>query len=226
MTVRMSKAVRVGVCGAFAVATASGAGVVQPAGGTGGVRGLSIKDLHRVEQLHGDTGGLSRSLARGPASLAVPNDFSGVYQIPEDADTPYAGWYARASGATIAVFPRGEYKAGPDGLIVMMPANTRFFLGTIPLGGRGGRGGRTGAVPGAPAIERVNRRIEDNSRSEEQPVTRMPAHDAPLPATVETAKDLSAVSEAVGKLCADPVYRANRVRELLERAARSQVIND
>lgn len=193
----------------------------QPRSGGGLGRGLSIKDLQRVEQVRGDSGGLSRSLAQAPAGLGVPGDFSGVYQIPDDADTPYAGWFARASGATIAVFPRGEYTVGPDGVMVTLPANTRFFLGTIPLGGR--KAGTDAGTRVKPTMERVDARVDDRWRADEPTVARRPAPDAALPPTVDTAPDLASVSVAVEKLCNDPVYRANRVRELIERASRTRV---
>ncbi len=197
------------------------AGFAQPGDGAGGSavggRGLTIKDFKRVEQGRGDGGGLSKSLARGPATLGVPNDFSGVYQIPEDADTPYAGWYARVSGAMIAVFPRGEYAATRKGVVPAVPANTRFFFGSVPLNARGA-GESRGA---ARVVEPANERINNSARDAEPDRVRDRAPDAPLPVTVETATDADGLREAMAKLCADPVYRANRVRDLLERAGRT-----
>lgn len=210
MTQRMGKAVTAGVCAVVLLGAAAAGGAGQPVG-----RGLSIKDLKRVEQVRGDAGGLSTSLARGPATLEVPNDFNGVYQIPEDAETPYAGWYARVSGATIAVFPRGEYKAG----MATLPANTKFFLGTIPLGDRPKENERASDRVG-PVNDRVDARAGLRVGDKvEKDGARPLAPDAPLPVTVDTAKDLDGVREAMGKLCADPVYRANRLRELMERVA-------
>lgn len=188
--------------------------LAQPPVSSPGI-GLTIKDLRRVEQVRGDAGGLGKSLAQGPAIMAVPNDFAGVYQIPEDADTPYAGWYARFSGALIAVFPRGEYSAGPNGLMPVAAANTRFFLGSIPLNrGEAGKGGaRKIGAEHAPGVERVDNRYTGN-----EPVTPMPSPDAPPPVTVDTASDAAGVTAAMGKMWADPVYRANRLRELMDRA--------
>lgn len=197
--------------GAIAIAVLA---VVWGAGGPGG--GLTVKDFRRVESGRGDAGGLSKSLARGPATVGTPNDFSGVYQIPEDADTPYAGWFARVSGAMIAVFPRGEYIATRDGVVPVMPANTKFFMGSVPLNGNaaGGASKREGR-----AVEAENSRVDSNTRTAlPDPVIARKA-DAATPVTVESAGDMAGVREAMGKLCADPVYRANRVRELLERAA-------
>lgn len=197
--------------GAVAIAVLAG---VWGAGGPGG--GLTVKDFRRVESGRGDAGGLSKSLARGPATVGTPNDFAGVYQIPEDADTPYAGWFARVSGAVIAVFPRGEYVATREGMMPIMPANTKYFMGSVPLSGRAASGAskREGR-----AVEAENTRVDTNTRTAlpDKVITRRA--DAAVPVTVESAKDPAGVREAMGKLCADPVYRANRVRELLEQAA-------
>ena len=188
--------------------------------------GLTIKDLQRVEQLRGDSGGLSKSLARGPANLAVPNDFSGVYQVPEDADSPYAGWYARVSGGLIAVFPRSEYTQGPSGMVATVSANTRYFLGSIPRNQRPTER-PSGVRPlNGLTTERVDRRGADNSRSEEQAKPKTPAPDAPGPVTVDSASNTADVSAAIGKLCGDPIYRANRLRDLLARAEAAKNIKE
>lgn len=213
---------RAGVMLVLAGAVGAGGGVlaqpVESAGGAG--RGLTIKDFKRVEQGRGDAGGLSKSLARGPATVGVPNDFSGVYQIPEDADTPYAGWFARVSGAMIAVFPRGEYTATRGGVVPAVPANTRFFFGSVPLNARG-----AGAVSAAErVVSPANERINTSARAAEPDTAPDRAPDAPLPVTVETAVDADGVRVAMEKLCADPVYRANRVRDLLLRAGRIAAI--
>lgn len=200
------------VCGCVAVSLVAGGGA-QP--GTG----LTVKDMQRVEQVRGDAGGLSHSLARGPASLMVPNDFSGVYQIPEDADSPYAGWFARVQGAQIAVFPRGEYVATRVGMIPKVPANTRFFLGSVPMNAPGERASKPVRVPRA--NERIDTRATWSGKapSVERPVSK-PQPDAPRPVTLDTATDLAGVKASIQKLCSDQTYRADRLRVLVDRAAR------
>jgi len=186
--------------------------------GAGPGAGLTVKDLVRVEQVRGDAGGLSKSLARGPANNATPNDFGGVYQVPEDADSPYAGWYARVSGAVIAVFPRGEYVASREGVVPTIPANTKFFMGSIPVNDRA----HPRARPEGRAVEAASNRVDRSARTappEERPTL---AHDAPAPVTVATASSAQAAQSAIDKFCADPVYRTNRVRELIEAAARGK----
>jgi hypothetical protein len=210
------------LAGCCAVACGAGGGG-QPAGGSGSIgKGLTVKDFVRVEQGRGDAGGLSHSLARGPATTSAPNDFSGVYQIPEDADSPYAGWYARVSGAMIAVFPRGEYVASREGARAAIPANTRFFIGSVPLNARGGGGGGGAkAKPENGRVGAVNERVDYNTKTAAPEPVIERASDAPMPVTMDTATDVAGVRSAMAKLCGDPVYRTNRVRELVERAERS-----
>lgn len=95
---------------------------------------LRVVELKRVEAFVADMGALSTSGRQQKADLRLPNDFGGVYQIPKDADTPYAGWFARARGGMIAVFPRGSYVPSDDGMIAIVPPNTRYILGNVPLG--------------------------------------------------------------------------------------------
>jgi hypothetical protein len=95
---------------------------------------LRVVELKRVEAFVADMGALSTSGRQQKADLRLPNDFGGVYQIPKDADTPYAGWFARARGGMIAVFPRGSYVPSDNGMVPIVPPNTRYILGNVPLG--------------------------------------------------------------------------------------------
>ncbi|MFT3683655.1 MAG: hypothetical protein QM783_01810 [Phycisphaerales bacterium] len=203
----------------LAAATALGAAAQPPAPASASLRftgsapggGLTIKDLRRVEQLRGDAGGLATSLAHAPATIGTPNDFSGVYKIPDDVDSPYAGWFARFSGALIAVFPAGDYTPTDAGMVPKVPANTRYFLGSIPLNAQKKEAGAT-TTAAAALVSRV-----DNRYTGEEPQRPLTPDRAP-PVTLDTATTPAAVTAAVAKSWNDPVYRANRLRELLERA--------
>ncbi|HZW07248.1 MAG TPA: hypothetical protein VFF65_08995 [Phycisphaerales bacterium] len=202
----------------LACAAVAGVVLAQPPGGGGASptapgRGLTVKDFVRVEQGRGDAGGLGTSLAKGPATVGTPGDFSGVYQIPEDADSPYAGWYARVQGAVIAVFPRGDYVSTEGGMAARIPANTRYFIGSVPLN-------TPGVAKRRPTtVDRIDDRVDARSRDDQAEEPYVPAPDGPRPVTLDTATTAEGVRTAIEKLCADPVYRAHRVRELLERAA-------
>lgn len=95
---------------------------------------LPISALRRVEPQVADIGPLSSSgrLPQG-TSLRQPNDFVGLYQVPPEVDSPYAGWFARVRGGMIAVFPKGDYIADKDGVYPLVPPNTVYLLGGIPL---------------------------------------------------------------------------------------------
>ncbi|HYD02099.1 MAG TPA: hypothetical protein VEB22_12805 [Phycisphaerales bacterium] len=202
----------------LACAAVAGGVLAQPPRGTGAVqsapaRGLTVKDFVRVEQGRGDAGGLGTSLAKGPATTGTPGDFSGVYQIPEDADSPYAGWYARVQGAVIAVFPRGEYIRTEGGMVAGIPANTRYFIGSVPLN-------TPGTAKRSPiTVERIDNRVDARPGDQRPEEPYVPAPDGLPPVTVDTATSAEGVRAAIEKLCSDPVYRAHRVRELVERAA-------
>ena len=95
---------------------------------------LEFRELKRVESFVADIGPLGTSGRQQDASLRVPNDFGGLYQIPKDASTPYAGWFARRRGGLTAVFPKGDYMADKDGLYPVVPANTTYIMGAIQTG--------------------------------------------------------------------------------------------
>lgn len=120
---------------------------------------LTLQDLKRVDAGMADVGSLDGGLRNMPNDLRVPNNFVGVYQIPRDADTPYAGWFVRISGSVWAVFPQSVYKRTRDGISIPVPPGTKFFLGGVPLGGRTGATPLNQDVPGlggAPEDSRVS----------------------------------------------------------------------
>ena len=95
---------------------------------------LEFRELKRVESFVADIGPLGTSGRQQDASLRVPNDFGGLYQIPKDANTPYAGWFARRRGGLTAVFPKGDYNVDKNGLYAVVPANTTYIMGAIQTG--------------------------------------------------------------------------------------------
>ncbi len=95
---------------------------------------LEFRELKRVESFVADIGPLGTAGRQQDASLRVPNDFGGLYQIPKDANTPYAGWFARRRGGLTAVFPKGDYQADKNGLYAVVPANTTYIMGAIQTG--------------------------------------------------------------------------------------------
>lgn len=128
-----SRTLPLAVLGVLALATLSANGAA-PAGPT---------DLRRVDQSRADIGPLSTSTRSLPPDLRDESDFRTVYQIPKDANSPYAGWYVRRGGGVWALFPRSQYtpldpqETGVAGSRAVIPANTHFILGSSPLANLG-----------------------------------------------------------------------------------------
>lgn len=143
---------RLAGCAAAASVCAAGA-VAQPLPRADRVQ---VWELRPVNQGVGDVSGLSLDQRVQARVTRLPDDFSGVFEIPRGSGTRYDGWYARVAGGTYAVFPRSEYSTLRDGrTLARVPANTVFFIGGIPkdLEGRGPVNVPTGRVPGALAVD-------------------------------------------------------------------------
>jgi hypothetical protein len=84
-----------------------------------------------------DVSPLAVGLRTVPIDLRAPLDYDRVYRVEGDlsrfglmsASTPDAAWYARASGGTLALFPRSEYVPTRRGAMPVVPANTTFLMG-------------------------------------------------------------------------------------------------
>lgn len=215
----------------------------QPATGTPiGTQSLPLNQLQRVEQGIGDQGPMSISLRKPTADLRIPNDFAGVYKIPSNIDSPYAGWYARVAGmgGVVAVFPRSTYRQNPDGTYsATLPPGTQFLVGGIPIGGGGNIttapqvnplsvNSRVTEKPAGRATDdaakRVNQRVVDGimPADAEANVWR-PAPDRVVTRPViVTPEDPRAFgfnwSELTARMVNEPGYRAGRVASLVEAA--------
>ncbi len=94
---------------------------------------LRISDLRRVKPGTGDVSPLDAKLDVRDNDLRIPNNFGGVYQIPADAPTQYAGWFVRISGGVWAVFPQSTYRRTKKGVTETVPPGTQYFVGGIPI---------------------------------------------------------------------------------------------
>lgn len=125
----------VGASYAQAGATTTAPAPGQRSGNNDGPYRLRLQDLNPVAPRASDVSSQDAGLAIAPRDLRVPNNFRGIYQIPKDAPTPYAGWFVRISGATWAVFPQSVYEDSDKGVIIQVPPGTQYFSGGIPLSG-------------------------------------------------------------------------------------------
>jgi hypothetical protein len=205
----------------------------SPASGT-----LPIGQLQRVEQGVADLGPGSTSLRQPPAQLGLPTDFAGVYRIPETANSPYAGWYARVAGmgGLVAVFPRSTYRQNPDGsYTATLPPGTKFLVGGVPIGGGGGIStvpvnplAINSRVDGAEASsQRIDSRIMPTTGSSEDLATWRPAPDRvvlrPLivPPSDPRAFGFS-MADLTSRMITEPGYRASRIAALMDAALAAQ----
>ena len=183
---------------------------------------VTLRDLRRVAPTIADVGPLAVSPPVPEGNLRRPNDFADLFQIPEDADSPYAGWFVRVRGGLMAAFPRGQYARVPGGAIPIVPTNTRYFLGSVP-GMLAGRSARPGSVLESRIETRLPSGMPNPGSQPEvagQPTAAAPAHPAaPAPSADDpTAQQLAS---RVERLMLDERYRARRLDELLEAAGRA-----
>lgn len=141
-------------------------GSAQP--GTPGNQRMVFKDLRRVEATVGDISPLDAGMRQLSGGLREGTGFQGVYQIPKDAATPYAGWFVRASGGVWAVFPQSVYVEKEGQMLAQIPPGTRYFIGGVPL--------RNDLVRNLDTHdERMNVRVDTDSTNTRQPGNRIDA---------------------------------------------------
>ncbi len=209
--------------------SAHGAVGAIPAGQTH----LRIADLRRVRPGVGDVSPLDAKMDVRDADLRIPNNFGGVYQIPADAPTPYAGWFVRISGGVWAVFPQSVYRRTKQGMVDRVPPGTQYFVGGIPIDAMRVAVGASIASGGAP--ERIDARESSDVISE--PID----GSLPMPTRVQSTlvngragaevnpvivssgdaeSSRQAWASSTERWIADGGYRSKRLGELLAKASR------
>lgn len=182
---------------------------VQP-----GTRPVDSRGLKRLDQGYEDIDPLRASLRMQPVDLRMPLDFDAVYSLPGRGATDRL---VRMSGALAAVFPRSEYASMERGVRVLVPANTVFYIGSLPAG-----------------AEETPRVVAPGSAAARADLGRADSAADGLARTLDVstasfANDVGAMSDArvapralatAGRgIMNDEGYRAARVRQLLETAA-------
>lgn len=207
-----------GGCGLLVVGlvtvTLGGAAPAQEGAPRGGPPRLS--DLPRVDEGVEDQGPLSRSTRQFDIDLRQPTDFESLYQLPRQPGSPYSGWYARASGGLVAVYPRSVYQAsGRPGRADPIPPGTVFLVGGLSRAMLDPRPVR------APANE-VDLRVRPGDRRD----ARLPgAVDpgaigaVPLERVVARSRGGREAEGAVSSVLTSPTTDPERVRALLRAAA-------
>lgn len=163
----------------------------------GGV--LRVSDLVRVDSGRVDQSALATSLRAFPEiDLRSAGNFDTLYQVPANANSPFAGQFVRVSGGMYAVFPSSVYRAGRNNTrLAAIPPDTTFFMGGIP--------GQLASVSAAPRPS--------------------PAAEAPTSLRTngerESAK-LDAISVSTRQTFSDEATRQARVSRLIEIAKRGE----
>lgn len=188
---------------------------------------VTVRDLRRVAPSIADVGPLAVSPFMPEGNLRQPNDFADLFQIPEDADSPYAGWFVRVRGGLMAAFPRGQYNRVRGNALPIVPTNTRYFLGSVP-----GMLADRRARPGSGVESRIETRLPSgvpnpggqpagaNPSVASQPTAASPAGPA-APAAATEDQTSQQLASRVERLMLDERYRALRLDELLEAAGRA-----
>lgn len=200
------------------------------------------RDLRHVEAGLSDTNPLSFRGRTPPASLREPNDFKGVYRIPDEQSVRYGGWFARVRGAVIAAFPRSVYELvplDPKGehwaVAPAVAPGTVFFIGGIPRSfldnpPEARSGENTGGVDTSVSTASFSDRIETAAPSAmwvDRPAARPAASStaAHLP-SAESPEALEQLRQAGLRLLTDETYRARRLDALLSGAAQQAAPSD
>jgi hypothetical protein len=178
---------------------------------------LELVQLRKVDQGYGDIGPLSTSLRQVAFDLHTPDAFREVYQIPADADSPYAGWLARVqgNGGLVAVFQRSEYMQVKKGMAPQVPAGTRYLVGGLNLVLEAPR-----AMPEGWVSMRIDTRVpETNAASLEQsplhPVTHRSEEVPPERIEQQRRQRDSELTDRISRMFEDDGFRAERVERLL-----------
>ncbi|MBX3407876.1 MAG: hypothetical protein KF869_14040 [Phycisphaeraceae bacterium] len=182
---------------------------VQP-----GTRPVDSRGLKRLDQGYEDIDPLRASLRMQPVDLRMPLDFDAVYSLPGRGATDRL---VRMSGALAAVFPRSEYVAMERGVRVLVPANTVFYIGSLPAGEEEApRVVAPGSAAARADLGRADSAADGLARTQDVSIAAF-ANDAGAKSDARAA--LRAPATAGRGIMNDEGYRAARVRQLLETAA-------
>ncbi|MBC24238.1 MAG: hypothetical protein CMJ32_10030 [Phycisphaerae bacterium] len=188
-----------------------------------------------------DVNTLSRSLRILPEGLDLSGGFRRVYQVPGRMDL-----LMRSNGGLHAIFNESVYMRSKNGIDVPVPPDTIFFIGNPnPL--------IHSIIPGAPdhlAAGPMSPGVVDPRTRQDQPRPGRIDSGLESPAMVPSTapgspieessigtglvragfsfqeSTTTAAAEPMPRILTDPVYRDGRVRDLLNRAARSAIAQE
>lgn len=180
-------------------------------------------DLKPLDQTVEDTSPLSISLREIERGLREPSAFDQVYRVPNRDDL-----LMRIEGGIYAIFPQSVYAQGKNGTVPLIPAGTVFYIGYPDLerfsqvdASTGQGEGRVGDDP----YGRINLKV-DPRRARQTGVRRTKLGTSAVPfrglgrqrpeRVPQTARQSVAPT-----IVTDADYRADRVRDLMQSAAKA-----
>lgn len=150
-----------------------------------------------------------------PKDVRQPSQFDRVYEVEMNGQK----FFARANGATIAVFPRSAYAFVGGTVIPIVPAGTKFFLGKLPDGARPVDTGQY-APPNSAARSPM---LADSARPLGNWIDRSAAAGPErLDANMRSVGPVSEVSSTGVSLWENETYRISRLAELLDAARKAR----
>lgn len=181
-------------------------------------------DLKPLDQTVEDTSPLSRSLRHIERGLREPSAFDQVYRVPDRDDL-----LMRIEGGIYALFPRSMYTQGENGTLPLIPAGTVFHIGYPDLERFGQVDASTGQgerrVGGDLYDGRLNLRV-DPRRARQTSVRRTVLGTSTVPFTGLGRQRSERVPQTARQSIAptivtDAGYRADRIRDLMQSAAKA-----
>ena len=181
-------------------------------------------DLKPLDQTVEDTSPLSRSLRPVERGIREPFAFEQVYRISGREDL-----LVRIDGGIFALFPRSMYSSGENGTVPLIPAGTVFHIGypeLEPFGQVDASSGQgEGRVGGDSYDARLNLRV-DPRRGRQTAVRRTMLGTLTDPfmglGRQRPERLPQTVRQSVApRIVTDASYRADRIRDLMQSAAKA-----
>ena len=181
-------------------------------------------DLKPLDQTVEDTSPLSRSLRYVERGLREPTAFDQVYRVPDRDDL-----LMRIEGGIYALFPQSMYTQGKNGTLPLIPAGTVFHIGYPDLERFGQVDVSTGRgedrVGGDPYAGRLDLRV-DRRRGRQTAVRPIVLGTSTVPFASLGRQQPERVPQTVRQssvptIVTDARYRADRIRDLMQSAAKA-----
>ena len=181
-------------------------------------------DLKPLDQTVEDTSPLSISLRQIERGLREPSAFDQVYRVPNRDDL-----LMRIEGGIYAIFPQSVYTRGKNGTLPLIPAGTVFYIGYPDLERLGHVDASTrqadDGVGDDPYADSPHLR-RDPRRARQTGVRRIKLGTSTIPFPGLGRQRPERVPETARRSVAptivtDADYRADRVRDLMQSAAKA-----